>query len=718
MTAFTILVKELRAYFGLFLAYAMTAVALGLSGFFFYTDLSFFMLWGGTDLEMGLWQYLFHDLRFVLLLLVPVLTARLFAEEKKLGTLDLLWTYPVSEASVLAGKFLSACFLVALVLGLTAFYPLLLSSYYPAVTWGPIAAGFVGLLLLSMVFIAVGLFLSSLTDNQAVAAMGTFGVIVLFWFLTWNEQAMDEVLLRFLLQVSLFDRFYNFARGVIESREVTFFVLFALFFLLLTWQSLRSRRWRGAGEFSSFRAFWTTPSRRQWLAMAVVDVAVVAGLVFLQSLSEIGNQRWDLSQAQKFTLSPQTRDLLRDLDRDLSVTLFFGGRPDIYQDYEDLLRQYEGETPRFRYHILYRDRNLALAQQYGAKYYGSSVVEYDGQQKVIALPTEELITQAIFQLVHTHEKVIYFVSGHGEHDPQSADPQTGYSALRAALENERFVVRNLELVKTRRVPDDATLIVISGPQIDLLEEEVGELERHLAGGGRLLVMVDPVGAPRLAAFLARYGVTLAEDVVYDPENRLFGGDPLSPLVSLYNTSHPIVRDFNVNTLFSLARSVEPTSENERRFSVVPFCRTGPGSWARFRAGADLPEETVDYEGTKARSGPISVAVASTPGSDGGEKESRPGARVVVFGDSDFVGNGLVSLLGNKDLFLNTVEWLVGEETRITQRPPDRETQPKLSPVYLTAKQAQRVFWLSVIGQPGAVLLAGALVAVYRRRRRR
>jgi ABC-type uncharacterized transport system involved in gliding motility auxiliary subunit len=278
------------------------------------------------------------------------------------------------------------------------------------------------------------------------------------------------------------------------------------------------------------------------------------------------------------------------------------------------------------------------------------------------------------------------------------------------------VVRKLELVRAKRIPADATLVVLSGPQIDLLEDELAELERYLSGGGRLLVMIDPVGAPRLTAFLSRYGVTLAEDVVYDPENRLFGGDPLSPLISLYNSGHPIVRDFNINTLFALARSVEPATENEKGYKVVPFCRTGPGSWARFRAGAEAPEGVVDFEGTKARSGPISVAVSSTPESDG--EASGPATRMVVFGDSDFAGNGLLSLLGNKDLFLNTIEWLVGEESRITVRPPDRESQPKLSTVYLTAKEARLMFWLSVVGQPGLVLLAGALVSVYRRRRNR
>ena len=727
MILLAVLTKELRAYFGLFLAYAVVAVALSLAGFFFYTDLSFFMLWGGTDLEKGLWEFFFHDLRFVLLLLVPILTARSFAEEKKLGTLDLLWTYPIPEGGVLLGKFLAAATLLLVVLGLTLFYPLLLSWYYPGVNWPPLAAGYTGLLFLGLVFISVGLFLSSLTDSQAVAAMGTLGVLVLFWSLTWNEQAVNEVLLQALLQVSLFDRFYNFARGAIDSQEITFFLLFVALFLLLTWQALRSRRWRGKGEFSSLSAFLATPSRRQWAVVGVADVFVLASLIGIQAFSIRHNLRWDLSPAKVLSLSPQTRDILRTLDQDVQLTLFFGGTPDTYQGFDDLFKRYATENPRFHYRILSRDRNLGLAQQYGATHYGATVVEYDGQHKLLPVPTEELITQALFQFQHGQKKNGYFVGGHGENDPRSTQPQEGYSEVAAALENENFVVRSLQLARGAGVPDDAALVVVSGPRTDLLPAELAALEAYVQKGGHLLLMIDPVVAPNLTAFLARYGITLAEDLVYDPENRLFGGDALSPIISLYNTGVPIVKDFHVNTIFSLARSVEPTEPSPSpAITVAPFCRTSPGSWARFSPTATAPADALEFEGTKARPGPISVAVAATinldhqaNGETGTQEPAeipRRTARIVVYGDSDFASNARLSLLGNKDLFLNTVQWLAGEERLITQRPKDEETAPKLSSVFLTARESRRLFWLTAVVEPSLVLIVGAAVAAYRKKK--
>jgi ABC-type transport system involved in multi-copper enzyme maturation permease subunit/ABC-type uncharacterized transport system involved in gliding motility auxiliary subunit len=726
MVFLAVLSKELRSYFGLFLAYTVVAVALALAGFFFYTDLSLFMLFGGTDLEKGLWEFVFHDLRFVLMLLIPALTARVFAEEKKLGTLDLLWTYPVPESSVLLGKFCAAVVLLLVVLLLTLLYPLALSWYHPGVNWTPLVANYTGLFLLGLAFLSVGLFLSALTDSQAIAAMGTLGVLVLFWSLTWNEQAVNEVLLNTLLQISLFDRFSNFARGAIDSQEITFFVFFVAFFLVLTWQALRSRRWRGKGEFTSLSTFLATPSRRQWLLVGLVDIALISGLAGLQVLSMHSNQRWDLSPTKALSLSQQTREVLQSLTQEAKVTLFFGGSPDAYQSFADLFKRYTTESAQFRYQILSRDRNQALALEYRATHYNMVVVEYNGQRKLLPVATEQEITQALFQLVQGKKKNLYFVGGHGEKDPRSNNPREGYSEVAAALTNENFIVLPLQLGRGTGIPDDAAVVIVSGPQADFLPEELTELETYMQKGGRVLLMIDPLPVPNLTATLVKYGIQLSEDLVYDPENRLAGGDALSPLVSLYNVGVPIVKDFQLNTIFPLSRSVEPISPAPPAVTVAPFCRTGAGSWARYVSNEEVPHDTVDFEGTKARSGPISIAVAATIDLD--DKAEAPVvaakprqttprrvARLVVYGDSDFASNFGLSLIGNKDLFLNTMQWLAGDEQLITERPRDEEVAPKLSNVYLTARESKRLFWLAAVVEPLLVLLVGAIVSLYRKR---
>src|SRR5579884_4141601 len=189
--------KELALYFSSPLFYLLAAVFFALGGWFFYTNLSFYVLMGGMNLSLGFWQYQFFDLRQLLLVLIPLLTMRLFAEERELGTLELLWTYPLRDAEIVAGKFLACLAVVgALLLG-TGLYPLLVAPYQ-TVAPGPLVAGYLGLGLLAAACVACGLFRSALTDSQLVAGASTYGLLLLFWVLTWNEAAVGAGALRVL----------------------------------------------------------------------------------------------------------------------------------------------------------------------------------------------------------------------------------------------------------------------------------------------------------------------------------------------------------------------------------------------------------------------------------------------------------------------------------------------------------------------------------------
>jgi gliding motility-associated transport system permease protein len=244
VTLVGIALKELQLYFTSFLFYALAAIFLVLSGYFFYTNLGFFVLMGGMDLPRGLWQYQLLDLQRLLLVLMPLLTMRLFAEERKLGTLELLWTYPVRDVEIIAGKFLACLAVVTLLLAATAVHPLILARFYP-VAPGPLAAGYLGLWLLAAAFVSCGLCISALTESQLVAGAATYGVLLFFWIITWNEAAVNEVTLQLLVPFSLFDRFYAFARGAVDTRNVSYLVLFVVAFLSFTFFALDARRWRG-----------------------------------------------------------------------------------------------------------------------------------------------------------------------------------------------------------------------------------------------------------------------------------------------------------------------------------------------------------------------------------------------------------------------------------------------------------------------------------------
>jgi len=246
--------KEMRLYFTSPTAYVVIAVFLLLAGYFFFAIFDFFTRASlqtamnpqmGRDLNVtdNVLRPLFSNVSVILLLLMPLVTMRQFAEERRSGTIELLLTYPVRDGAVLLGKFLAALALYVIMLVLTLVYPALL-FYFARPEWGPVLTGYLGLLLLGAAFIATGLFASSLTENQIVAAMTTFGILLLFWVIGWTAEtwrAAGPV----LTQLSLIEHFDNFTKGVLDTRDVIYYLSFIVFALFLTLRSLEARRWKG-----------------------------------------------------------------------------------------------------------------------------------------------------------------------------------------------------------------------------------------------------------------------------------------------------------------------------------------------------------------------------------------------------------------------------------------------------------------------------------------
>lgn len=249
MIFWALLRKELRSYFVSPLFYVAAAVFFALSGFFFYTQLVYFVQYGfGVNIIGGFWVAFLagapYSVSMVLLLVVPLLTMRAFAEEKRLGTIEILLTYPLRDGTILAAKYAACAVVLLILLAGTLVYPLLLQRLQP-LPWVPLLSGYLGLLLLGASFIACGLFISSLTESQVVAAIGTLGLLLLGWLLTWNEAATSPTALRVLAQLAMFDHFEPFAHGVIDAGDLGYFVFLCTFFGFLTLRVLESRHWRG-----------------------------------------------------------------------------------------------------------------------------------------------------------------------------------------------------------------------------------------------------------------------------------------------------------------------------------------------------------------------------------------------------------------------------------------------------------------------------------------
>jgi ABC-2 type transport system permease protein len=247
--------KEMRLYFTSPIAWVILFIFLFIAGYFFYNIFAYYTLASmqstmnpqmGRDLNVtdAVLRPLFSNMSVILLLLMPLVTMRLFAEERRSGTIELLLTYPVRDGAVLVGKYLAALCLYALMLACTLVYPAIV-LYFARLEWGPLASGYLGLLLMGATFIAVGTLASSLTENQIVAAVGTFGTLLMFWVVGWSAEYVGGPWGRILTHLSILDHFDTFARGILDTKDVIYYLNFTLAALLLTHRSLEARRWKG-----------------------------------------------------------------------------------------------------------------------------------------------------------------------------------------------------------------------------------------------------------------------------------------------------------------------------------------------------------------------------------------------------------------------------------------------------------------------------------------
>ncbi len=255
MRVWPIFKKEMGLYFTSPVAYVVITMFLLVVGYFFYSIFVFFAMASmqaamnptmARELNVtdGVMRPLFSNISVIMLLLMPMLTMRLFAEERKSGTIELLLTYPVRDGAVLIGKYLAAFALYAIMLAATLVYPLVTGVFAP-LEWGPLLSGYVGLLLMGGAFLAIGVLASSLTENQIVAAFLTFGVLLLFWVIGWSAEYAGGVAGRILQHLSIIEHYESFAKGVLDTRDILYYVNFTALALFLTLRSLESRRWNG-----------------------------------------------------------------------------------------------------------------------------------------------------------------------------------------------------------------------------------------------------------------------------------------------------------------------------------------------------------------------------------------------------------------------------------------------------------------------------------------
>jgi ABC-type uncharacterized transport system involved in gliding motility auxiliary subunit len=427
--------------------------------------------------------------------------------------------------------------------------------------------------------------------------------------------------------------------------------------------------------------------------------------------------QWDLTANRIYTLSDQSAKVLNGLQQDVKITAFFPSQQeDAYvRGTKDLLRQYDRRSDKVTVEFVDPDVNPGVARQFDISSYPVTIFQAGDRKEQTTGLTEQDFTSSILKLTRADKKKIYFVQGHQERDPDNPQ-QPGYNAAAEALKAENYQVEDLSLLATQKVPDDANVVVVAGPRAPFLDPEKQALTEYLDRGGKVFFLIDPRQDTGLSDLLGSWYVQVDDDLVIDP-GRNYMGDALS-ILPVPQSGHRITTSLP-DLILPGTRSVTVKPGAGSQFAIVPLLRTTERAWAEKNFGAAARQDPDDA------AGPLSVAVAVnktdptqsiTPGAPppptpAAGAAQTPRGRIVVVGNSEFAANTYFGqVLGNRDFFVNSVNWLAEDEDLISIR-----ATPAVAPPILLSNQAQvLVFYTSVVFVPLAVLLLGGVIWWQRR----
>lgn len=462
------------------------------------------------------------------------------------------------------------------------------------------------------------------------------------------------------------------------------------------------------GDTLSTRAFLYGSG--SWLM--VLLFGLIAGSAY--RLSTDHDQTWDLTTDGSHTLSDHTIGVVEGLSEPVEVLAFFRNGAPSREAFSDLIGRFQEHTSALTvtyYDPLSRPR---LAEENNiTSDHGTVILRTadDREKRIEGDITEQKLTSKLVLLVARQEHRICWALGHGEPDPDDEFSADGLGQLVLALEELNYQVTK-SLVVTQGIDAGCEVLVIARPSVDWLPVELESLAGYVASGGAVVALLDPFEAEGMSEELERYGVDVGEDIVIDtdPANMMMGVDDPS-MVVLSGKSfmpHPVTSSLGAAVVLPGARSVSPL-DGVTGIEVKTILESGPVAWGETDVDS---EEIAPSEEERVGEVPVMVIAEVTDPSVLEVDEAvvqAAGGRLVVIGDSDFVANSHMNWGNNRDLFLNTIAWLVAEEDQIGERPSDGDM------LEITAAGEAMMCVISIVLVPGAAVLLGGLTFFRRRR---
>lgn len=748
--------KELRQYFSSMIGFAFLAFFLAIIGIYTWAY-NFASGLGNFEVTLG-------SISFLFVLLIPILTMRILAEENHQKTNQLLYTAPVSITKIILGKYLAVMTLFLIGIAVIAVYPLIISMYGSGVRLSMAYSSIIGFFLLGAASIAIGLFISALTESQAIAAVVSF-IVLLLTFLMGNisdmlpTDALTQCVLLtiiwlavtavfyhmikkmkviagifvlgvaiiwvlYFVKSSIFEglvnkglgllaistRFEDFSLGILNYDSIIYYVSITVLFLFLAVQMIRSQQFK-SGAYSS--------------VLIVLTIGIVVALNLVFSRLDFSS---DLSSGSLFTLSKETKKAMEELDND--VTIYYMVQEGSEESYIDnVLKQYKKVSKHISVKKIDPVVNPGFAAKQGiedevmsndvivvnektksAKYVAGTEMLYSNQDyttgsSVEYLDVEGQVTSAIQNVAADDKPKLYMLTRHSE--------QALGTSLNKALEKMNIEIEELELAKEEKLPEDCDILYINGPESDLTDEETDKVLDYLKNGGKAMITIayTEEKLPNLEKILKEYGVKVVSGIIFEGAGNY--ASYVNNVVPSVTGNADLLSDINGYIMFPNASGLEQVDSSSMRegVTITDLLATSDSSYVKTDpSSGEVGKEDGDVDGPFA----VGLLITEEQQNEEDEKEAKE-TKLIVYSSALAFTEELTatSQIENANVFKQSVSALTttkGNEVSIDSK--------DLSYSYISVDPALQLFWAAVIIilLPAGLLITGFIIWFVRRRK--
>lgn len=455
-------------------------------------------------------------------------------------------------------------------------------------------------------------------------------------------------------------------------------------------------------KFDEIRVFVRSKYFEKVLYHTINVILVFSILGVVNYLGNKNYKEFDITHEKRNSLTDQTKKVLEMVKAPLKMTVF--AKREEWAPMLSLLKLYEAQSSKIQLEAIDTDLRPDLVKAKGITQNGTVIITYQDKESSFPIVDELSVTNALLKSLRAEKVVLYMITGHQELSCAETSPE-GISNLCDLLRTQNYEVKDLDLAKVQSIPKDATAVFVLGPISGFLKQEVDLINEYIKRGGSFFLALAPAFKSELydnlTSLVGPFGLKLGKDIVVDRMSTVQGTEATIPIVSKYETQHPVTEGFTQRTIFPLSSSVTTIAGHDTA-EILAYTSPFPGSWAETNLKG-VTEGKAQFDEKSDVKGPIGLfGIAEGTGTST--------TRVALLGSSSFLVNAYQTQSGNATLFLNTVSWMVNDEGIISFNRPGIEEFP----VILSSQHLQMIFVISILVVP--IVFFGAAIFIYRRRR--